>query len=65
MLFLVAVSQGDPLAAGKGFSLQLCYRAWVPGHVSSEVAPLGSRAQGATVTARGLSCPVACGIFLD
>ena len=45
MLSLVAVNKGYPLAAGKGFSLQLCYRAWAPGHVSSEVAPLGSRTQ--------------------
>ena len=42
---LVAVSKGYPLAAHKGFSLHLCYRARALGHTSSEVAPLGSRAQ--------------------
>ena len=53
-LSLVAVSQGYSLGAWashcRGFS---CCRAWALGHTGSAVAVLG------------LSCPEACGIFLD
>ena len=53
-LSLVAVSRGYSLGARashcRGFS---CCRAWALGHTGSAVAVLG------------LSCPEACGIFLD
>ena len=58
-----------------GFSLQqrllLGRRAWAPGHrlpqlqhVGSVIAAPGLQSTGSTVVAHGLSCYMACGIFL-
>ena len=58
----VAVCGLSLVAVGKSYSLVVVCRLI---YVISPVAEHGLQSLGSGVVARGLSCPTACGVFLD